>query len=128
MYITADTYTRDKLIKMEVWIFATLELRLVFRVVGMVMGTSTVVFMPLPFPYGSDGDSTPKSVGFRLSWMSLSPSVRTRVGSGEAGSLSVDWCSWGNIRRGIHGSTPEHRDGLCAVGFRIPRSPGSHRF
>ena len=44
-----------------------------------------------------------------------SPSVRTRVGSEEAGSLSVDWCSWENIRRGIRGSTSEHRDGLCAV-------------
>ena len=44
-----------------------------------------------------------------------STSVRTRVGSVEAGSLSVDWCAWENIRRGIHGSTPEHRDGLCAV-------------
>ena len=40
---------------------------LVFRVVGMVMGTSTVAKMPLPFPYGSDGDPTPRGVGFRLS-------------------------------------------------------------
>ena len=63
----------------------------------------------------SDRDPTPRGVGFRLSQMSLSPSVRTRVGSGKAGSLSVDWCSWENIRRGIHGSTSEHRDGLCAV-------------
>ena len=53
--------------------------------------------------------------GFVFPQMSLSPSVRTRVGSGEAGSLSVDWCSWENMRRGIHGSTWEHRDGLCVV-------------
>ena len=31
------------------------------------MDTSTVAQMPLPFPYGSDGDSTPRGVGFRLS-------------------------------------------------------------
>ena len=31
------------------------------------MGTCTVAQMPLPFPYGSDGDSTPRGVGFRLS-------------------------------------------------------------
>ena len=47
--------------------------------------------------------------------MSLSPSVKTRVGSGEAGFLPVDWCAWENIRRGVHGSTSEHLDGLCAV-------------
>ena len=47
--------------------------------------------------------------------MSLSLTVRTRVGSGEAGSLSVHWCSWENTRRGVHGSTSEHREGLCAV-------------
>ena len=72
--------------------------------------------------FGSDGDPTPRGVGFRLSQELLchsimlpSPSVWTRVGSVEAGSLSVDWCSWENIRRGIHGSTSEHRDGLYAV-------------
>ena len=47
--------------------------------------------------------------------MSRSLAVKTRVGSGEAGFLLVDGCSWENIRRGIHGSTSEHRDGLCAV-------------
>ena len=34
---------------------------------GMVMGTSTVAQMPSPYPYGSDGDPTPRGVGFRLS-------------------------------------------------------------
>ena len=71
--------------------------------------------MPLPFPYGSDGDLTPRGMGFRLSQLSLSPSVRARVGSKEAGSLSVDWCAWENIRRGVRGSTSEHREGLFAV-------------
>ena len=33
-----------------------------FRVVGMVIGTSTVAQMPLPFPCGSDGDPTPRGV------------------------------------------------------------------
>ena len=37
------------------------------HVVGMVTGTNTVALMPLPFPYGSDGDSTPRGVGFRFS-------------------------------------------------------------
>ena len=40
---------------------------LAFQVVGMVMGTSTVALLPLPIPYGSDGDPTPRGVGFRLS-------------------------------------------------------------
>ena len=40
--ITADAYTSDELVKMEIWILAALELRLVFRVVEMVIGTSTV--------------------------------------------------------------------------------------
>ena len=31
------------------------------HVVRKVMGTSTVAKMPLPFPYGSDGDPTPRS-------------------------------------------------------------------
>ena len=38
-----------------------------YMFVGIVMGTSTVAQMPLPFPYGSDGDPTPRGVGFRLS-------------------------------------------------------------
>ena len=45
-----------------------------------------------------------RSGRFRLSHVlschftkSLSPSVRTRVGSGEAVSLPVDWCAWENI-------------------------------
>ena len=62
--------------------------------------------------FGSDGDPTPRGVvGFvfprwccATSQCRSQPSVRTRVGSGEAGSLSVDWCSWENIRRGIHGA------------------------
>ena len=43
----------------------------------------------------------------------------------EAGSLSVDWSSWENIRRGIHGSTSEHRDGLCAVASASHEHPGA---
>ena len=41
--------------------------------------------------------------------------LKTPIESEEAGSLSADWCSWENTRRGIHGSTSEHRVGLCAV-------------
>ena len=40
---------------------------LMFHAVGMVMGSSMVALMPLPFPYESDGDPSPRGVGFRLS-------------------------------------------------------------
>ena len=43
----------------------------------------------------------------------------TRVGSGEAGSLSVDWCSWENIRRGIHGARRSTETG-SARWFLLP--------
>ena len=53
------------------------------HIVGMVMGTSTVAWMPLPFPYGSDGD--PHSVRSGVSSFSSSTLTfsQTRVGSGR---------------------------------------------
>ena len=85
--------------------------------------------------FGPDGDPTPRGVGFRLSQVLSchfillpSPSVRTRVASGEVGSMSVDWCSWENIRRGIHGSTVGAPRRALRGGSCFPRIPGSHCF
>ena len=53
-------------------------------------------------------------------WCFVFPTCRSRLQSEFASGLKkLAPCRWlvsvGNIRRGIHGSTSEHRDGLCAV-------------
>ena len=54
-------------------------------------------------------------------WCCATSQCRSHLHSGlasgleEAGFLSVGWYAWENIRRGIHGSTSEHREGLSAV-------------
>ena len=78
--------------------------------------------------FGSDGDPTPKGVvGF------VFPRCRSHLQSGLAsgleklGSLSVDWCSWENIRRGTHGARRSTVTGSAAVVSVSHDHLGSHR-
>ena len=154
VYITADAYTRDELVEMEIRMLVALEFRIstptaahFLELVGRVSRCNTrqqnlaqflIVLTYRLFyertlaitscvlgcdhfrlsPRSGAGAKmatasnfwvrrrphTERSGQFRLSQvlschftMSLSPLVRTRVGSGEAVSLPVDWCAWENI-------------------------------
>ena len=58
----------------------------------------------------------------------LSPSVGTRVGSGEAVSLPVDWCAWENKPTRDSWERVGAPERALRGGSCFPRTPGSHCF